>query len=484
MNKIIGGHALKVQRFEDFDAEQAGGLRKCHILFISYSLKDKVSDILATLKGANVLTVSEVENFLVQGGILLFDQEGRKIALQINTEAAKKGRADHQFPAFTGFQNLQVNRSDAMNIMNYFKDMPIRRKTILITMIAGAISLSVACLFFVVNEYRTFPKVMSQNLGNMAQILGDNSTAALAFNDSKTAQDLLGTLKANPHILCAYIYDAKGELFAAYRSSRVESNASAPPSQMEGFSSAGDGLKLFHEIKSGGDKVGTVYLESDMGEMHNRIGSYFWLSLLVLALSSGISFLIASYLQKYLSDPLYLVVNRMQDIARGEGDLTKRLEIPGKDEMGKIAEAFNLFGDKMQKLVRSIAGTGQSIITSSGQLTETSSVMSAATQETSSQANAVSAGARQVSQNLQVVSTATQGMSSSIKEIAQSANQAAHVATSAVKMARDANANVSQLGEKQRRDRPGPEGHFLHQRTNQPPGLERHHRSGPGRRSR
>ena len=88
--KSVDGHALKVNRFDSFTPAEGAGLRKCHILFICYSEKDKVGDILGTLRGANVLTVSEIENFLLKGGGLLFDMEGKKVALQINVEAAKK----------------------------------------------------------------------------------------------------------------------------------------------------------------------------------------------------------------------------------------------------------------------------------------------------------------------------------------------------------------------------------------------------------
>jgi methyl-accepting chemotaxis protein len=336
-------------------------------------------------------------------------------------------------------------RSEKMKNLE-FKDMPIRKKTIFITMAACSISLLIACLTFIVTERISFPKVITRNLTNVAQILGDNSTAALAFGDSKTSQDLLGTLKANPHILAAYIFDPQGKVFASYRSAKLDSTVLAPPVRPEGHEFSGGSVKLFHDIRSGNDRVGTLYLESDMGELDARFWSYTLLTVLVWLLSLLISFFVAAYLQKYLSQPLYQVVSRMKEIAHGDGDLTKRLEILTRDEIGEIAEAFNLFVEKMQNLVKGIAGTGQTLLTSSGQLTETSGVMSAATQETSSQANAVSAGARQVSQNLQVVSTATQGMSSSIREIAQSANQAAHVATSAVKVANDANLNVIQLG--------------------------------------
>jgi len=88
--KSVDGHPLTVKRFDGFSDANAGALRKCHILFISYSEKDKVGDILTALKGASVLTVSEIEKFPLKGGVVLFDMEGSKVTLEINPEAAKK----------------------------------------------------------------------------------------------------------------------------------------------------------------------------------------------------------------------------------------------------------------------------------------------------------------------------------------------------------------------------------------------------------
>ena len=49
--------------------------------------------------------------------------------------------------------------------------------------------------------------------------------------------------------------------------------------------------------------------------------------------------------------PIQKTQSLMEDIAQGEGDLTKRLEVKGKDEIAQISEAFNLFASKMQRLL-------------------------------------------------------------------------------------------------------------------------------------
>lgn len=211
--------------------------------------------------------------------------------------------------------------------MNYFnvQEMPLRRKVTLIAVTASSISLLMACLMFMVNERITFPKVMVQNLSNLGQILGDNSTAALSFNDTKSAQDLLNNLKANSHILSACLYDAKGAVFAQYHSDK-NPNEQAPPAQAAGSQFSNGTMKLFQDVMLGYDKVGTIYLESDMTEMSSRLASYSLATLLVLALSFLISFLVASRLQRYVSDPLQMIIEGLtesaQQVAAGSSEIS------------------------------------------------------------------------------------------------------------------------------------------------------------------
>ncbi len=61
----------------------------------------------------------------------------------------------------------------------------------------------------------------------------------------------------------------------------------------------------------------------------------------------------------------------IQDIAEGEGDVTKRLEIAGgfaHDELGEVSRLFNLFMDKLQELLRGVAAHTHQLTTASDQL--------------------------------------------------------------------------------------------------------------------
>jgi len=75
---------LAVQRYR-----RTGEIKTCHVLFISRSETARLEQLLASLKGRNILTVSDVDDFARRGGMVGFITEKSKIRMRINLEAAK-----------------------------------------------------------------------------------------------------------------------------------------------------------------------------------------------------------------------------------------------------------------------------------------------------------------------------------------------------------------------------------------------------------
>ncbi len=74
---------------------------------------------------------------------------------------------------------------------------------------------------------------------------------------------------------------------------------------------------------------------------------------------------------KFVKQPLNRVIEGLQDLSKGEGDLTKRLEITSQDEVGLLAQLFNTFLEKLQAMVGQIQRTGIQIASSSTELAAT-----------------------------------------------------------------------------------------------------------------
>jgi hypothetical protein len=154
-------------------------------------------------------------------------------------------------------------------------------------------------------------------------------------------------------------------------------------------------------------------------------------------------------LVRTISQSLRRLTGMIRDIAEGEGDVTKRLEVSGNfvgDELDQVSRLFNLFMDKLQEILRGVVAipiswrASQQLLDASQQITTNSG-------ETAIQANAVSRVTQQVSQNLQSLSAGAGEMTSTIQSIAANTNEAAKVASSAVTTAQAANATVAKLGQ-------------------------------------
>ncbi len=87
-----------------------------------------------------------------------------------------------------------------------FRDVSIKRKLTLIIMLTSSVALLLAGTAFGTYELIMFRRAMTSHLLTLAEIIGANNTAALAFNDQSAARETLTALSAEPHIVSATIY--------------------------------------------------------------------------------------------------------------------------------------------------------------------------------------------------------------------------------------------------------------------------------------
>ncbi len=169
--------------------------------------------------------------------------------------------------------------------------------------------------------------------------------------------------------------------------------------------------------------------------------------LAVLLTILGISGFIVWIARRIITRPIRKLLDRFQDIAEGDADLTRRVEITGADELSQLGESFNVFAGGIQKDIQQLAVQADSLSSSSDEMRNLSQQIASANEETSTQASMVSAAAEQVSANVQSVATATEELNANTREIAANASEAAQVATRAVEIADETKATFDRLDE-------------------------------------
>lgn len=196
-------------------------------------------------------------------------------------------------------------------------------------------------------------------------------------------------------------------------------------------------------------------------EFLSTLGRFRRILLAGLGVVMVLTFAAASWIERTVARPIGRAASLMDNIARGDGDLTRRIDASSDDELGDLARGFNLFADKTQETIRSILGRIQPLSALSLELgrvsagldddarvaAKLSGSVASATERVSANANAVSVAVEQSSGNLAHVASAIAQMNAGIAEIARSADTSRTAGQDALRGAEEAGALVAELSD-------------------------------------
>ena len=165
---------------------------------------------------------------------------------------------------------------------------------------------------------------------------------------------------------------------------------------------------------------------SDLQGESDRAGG---LVLMGMSLGIMVGLIIAFFMSRMITVPINDVVHAFDDLAEGEGDLTRRLNSEGKSEMARLSGGFNRFADKVHNLVQQVGGEVQNLTT----VVENVSNIVEQTQQ----------GSIQQREQTGQVATAITEMTATVQEVAANANSAADSAQQADQNARTGQSVVS-----------------------------------------
>jgi len=146
-------------------------------------------------------------------------------------------------------------------------------------------------------------------------------------------------------------------------------------------------------------------------------------SILVGVLAIGVGLLLVGLMARSITRPILTVAERLEDIAGGEGDLTRRLDYASRDELGRLAVGFNRFLDKLQPIVAEVKRSVQDA--------------RATADRSAGIANHTSQGMQAQLSEVEQVATASNEMSATAQGVAQNAAEAAEAARSADQASRE-----------------------------------------------
>jgi signal transduction histidine kinase/CheY-like chemotaxis protein len=224
-------------------------------------------------------------------------------------------------------------------IYRNYRNLNVRHKLRLIVMVTVTAALLCACAAVLAYDRYAARDAMRNDLEAMAEMLGANSTAALTFDDGKVGNEILSTLRAKHQIVAAKILTVGGHPLAGYR------RASASVSEMPRIKPDSawfdpNSLFLFKSVALDGNKLGTIYLESDLGQLHDRSQKFAWILAAALAGAWLVAFVLVYRLEGMILDPIGHLA-RAAKIVAGEKKYSTRAVKVCDDDLGQLTDVFN-----------------------------------------------------------------------------------------------------------------------------------------------
>jgi PAS domain S-box-containing protein len=232
--------------------------------------------------------------------------------------------------------------------MRLFRSLSIQRKLTVVVLCTCLLGLGMACTAFELYERASFRRALTDELTALAETIGENSTASLAFDDRKAAREVLNGLSAEHHIVAACLYDTHQKPFAEYRRPGIDPNFGLPSWQEDGARFASDSLTLQRSIYVGREKIGGIAIVSDLTALQAKIREYTEISALVLLLCVLATLFVSSRLLQPITEPILQLANLAGKVSKEE-NYTARAVARSDDEVGTLVGAFNQMLERIRE---------------------------------------------------------------------------------------------------------------------------------------
>src|SRR5216110_3243765 len=220
------------------------------------------------------------------------------------------------------------------------RDWPIKRKLTAILVVISGLVLLLTSAAFAGYQYWSLRQTTRDALSVRGRIIAANSTASLAFSNEADARELLSALRADPHIVAAVLYDKVGHVFAAYPANVAGDAVPAAPGA-DGYRFERGLLNGFQPVEeAGSQRLGTLYLASDLKAIYDTFRLSGIIGLAVLAVALLAAYLLSRMLQGTISQPILALAETAQAVSTRQ-DYSVRAPKVGEDELGVLTDAFN-----------------------------------------------------------------------------------------------------------------------------------------------
>jgi len=227
-----------------------------------------------------------------------------------------------------------------MSFGEKFRAWPIATKLrLLMTGVCLAV-IALTCGAFGLFEWNWFRQETVRASTTRAKILAVNTSAALAFDSTKDAEEILAALKTDPETAGAVIFDSHDHVFARYAASDVpvEIAPRHPAGTYSEFQH--HQLTVWVPVEAGGTRLGTLAILRNLSIFYQQLEFYGLIALGVMLCSGLVAYWLSNRMQRFVSEPVLALTRAAQTVAE-RNDFSARVPRGGLDEIGVLTESFN-----------------------------------------------------------------------------------------------------------------------------------------------
>ena len=186
-----------------------------------------------------------------------------------------------------------------------------------------------------------------------------------------------------------------------------------------------------HQVPAG-TPLGLVSMKVSLDKVNEAVDDFMWKSVVsALVLSLPLICFVIIFIRRFVVTPLAAMNHSLAEIAKGEGDLTRRLPVAGRDEIGQMATAFNEMLGTIGQLVR--------------QVSESAAQVTGSAQQLSASADRVADGSRRQHDQTEHAATSVDHMAANIAQVAASAERVHQGSQESLRRAEDGSSTLVSL---------------------------------------
>lgn len=232
-----------------------------------------------------------------------------------------------------------------------FGKLPIRKK--LTRIIFGVsmliLTVSIIAVFFI--QWHSYKENTLIEIKSLAQVIGENSSAGIVFNDPVSLGKNLQSLERKGNIISAKILTPEFDTIASHSKS-TNKNSEGNHIVNKGLAVLGHkwgkgSLEILEPIFLDQEKIGYFYIKSSMSDLYQRLLTSAFYLFIVLCVGLIISSILAKKLQLIITAPISHLATIIQQVSE-EKNYSLRADDSTFDEMGQLAAGFNVMIEKIQ----------------------------------------------------------------------------------------------------------------------------------------